>query len=46
MKDEFGGKIMKDFVGFRAKIFSYLKDRNSEDKKTKRYKKVCQKRKL
>ena len=47
IKDEFGGEIMKDFFGFRAKIFSYFKDNNNEDKKKKkRLKKVCQKRKL
>ena len=25
MKDELGGRIMKEFVGFRAKTYSYLK---------------------
>ena len=35
MKDELGGKIMKKFVGVRAKIYSYLKDNNDEDEKAK-----------
>ena len=33
MKVELGGKIMKDFVGLRAKTYSYLKKNNGEDKK-------------
>ena len=28
MKDELGGQIMKEFVGVRAKTYSYLKDNN------------------
>ena len=43
MKDAFGGQIMKEFVRFRAKTYSYLKDHNDEDKK--RDKKVCHKKK-
>ena len=39
MKDELGGQIMKQFVGLRAKIYSYLKDNNNEDKKSKDTKK-------
>ena len=46
MKDELGGKIMKEFVGLRAKTYSYLKDNNDEDKKTKGTKSCVIKRKL
>ena len=35
MKDELGEQIMKECVGLRAKIYSYLKDNNEEDKKAK-----------
>ena len=35
MKRESGGHTMKTFVGFRAKTYSYLKDRNDEGKKAK-----------
>ena len=31
MKDKSGGKIMKKYVGLRAKTYSYLKDNNDED---------------
>ena len=40
LKDELGGQIMKEFVGLRAKTYSYLKDNNDEDKK------VCHKKKM
>ena len=46
MKDEFGGKIMKNFVGLRAKTYSYLIDGSSKDKKAKSPKKCAIKRKL
>ena len=46
IKDEFGGEIMKDFFGFRAKIFSYFKDNNNEDKKKKTQKGVSKKETL
>ena len=44
MKDELGGKIMTKFVGLRAKIYSYLTDDGSEDKKAKDTKKCVIKR--
>ena len=46
MKDELGGQIMKNFVALRAKPYSYLKDNNDEDKKTKETKKCAIKRNL
>ena len=41
MKDEFGGQIIKEFVGLRAKKYSYFKDNNDEDKKEKGTQKKC-----
>ena len=38
MKNELGGEIMIKFVGLKAKTYSYLIDKGSEDKKA-RYKK-------
>ena len=35
MKDELGGKIMKEFVGLRAQTYSYLTDDNDASKKAK-----------
>ena len=35
MKDEFGGKVMKKFVGLRGKTYSYLINDGSKDKKAK-----------
>ena len=46
MKDELGGQIMKEFVGLRAKTYSYLKDNNDEDEKAKGTKRYVIKRKL
>ena len=46
MKDELGGHFMKEFVGLRAKTYSYLKHNNDEDKKAKGIKKCIIKRKL
>ena len=43
MKDKSDGKIMKEFVGFRAKTYTYLVDDGSEDKKAKGLKSVSQK---
>ena len=39
IKDELGGKIMKKFIGLRAKTFSYLMDHSSENKEAKGTKK-------
>ena len=39
MKDGLRGATMKDIVGLRAKTYSYLKDKNDEDKKAKSTKK-------
>ena len=40
IKDEVGAQIMKDLVGLRAKIYSYLKENIDEDKKAKGTKSV------
>ena len=44
MKDGLGGKIMTEFVGLRAKTYSYSVDDSSEGKKAK-YIKTCHKKK-
>ena len=36
---------MKEFVGLRAKTYTYLKENKDKDKKSKGYKKVCHKKK-
>ena len=46
MKDEFGGKIMREFAAFRAKWYSYLADECDEDKKAKGTKIFVIKKKL
>ena len=46
MKNELGEKIMKQIVGLRAKIYTYLIDDGSEDKKLKGTKKCVIKTKL
>ena len=35
MKVELGGQIMKELVGLGRKTYSYLKDKNDEDRKAK-----------
>ena len=42
MKNELGGKIMKKFLRFTAKTYSYLTDDGTEDK---RHNKICNKKK-
>ena len=46
MKFELGGPIMKEFVGLRAKKYSYLKDKNDEGINVKDTKYCVIKRKL
>ena len=46
MKDELDGKMMKELVGLSAKIYSYLIDDGSGDKKGKCTKKCAIKTKL
>ena len=43
-KDESGGKIMKEFCALRPKAYPYLMDDDSEKKKVKGTKKVCNER--
>ena len=45
MKDKLDGKIMTKFVGIKAKTYGYLIDGGSQDKKSKRHRKVCHKKK-
>ena len=46
MKEKLGRKIMKKFIGLRAKAYSYLIDDGSEDIKAKDTKKCVIRRKL
>ena len=45
MKDKLGGKIIKEFLGLRAKTYSYFIDDSSDDKKAKGTKKRAIKKK-
>ena len=45
-KEKLGGKIMKEFVGLRAKTYAYLMDDDSDHKKAKGTKKCAIKRRL
>ena len=44
-KDELGGMIIKKIFRLRAKAYAYLMDNDSEYKKSKRNKEVCNKKK-
>ena len=44
MKDELGGRIIKEFIALRPKTYSYLTDDHKEDKKAKGTKKCVMKR--
>ena len=44
MKDELGGKVMKELSALRTKRYSYLTDNNDEDKKAEGPQKVCHKK--
>ena len=46
MKDEFGGKITREFVVLRPKTYSYLVGDGNSDKKTKGTKKCAIKQRL
>ena len=46
MKHELRGKIMKEFVGLRAKTYSYLTDNSSENEKVRNAKTCGMKTKL
>ena len=46
MKDKLGGKVMKKFVGLKAKTYGYLIHDRNEDKKAKDTKTCVIKRKL
>ena len=46
MKDEAGGKIIKEFVGLRAKLYSYKMFEGKEEKKCKGIKKCVVKNKI
>ena len=45
-KDELGGKIVKEFIGLRAKTYGYLMDDDSEKENAKGTKKCVIKRML
>ena len=46
MKDELGEQIVKEFVGLRSKIYSYVKNNDDEDEKAKGIKMCVIKKKL
>ena len=46
MKDQLDKKFIKQLVAWTAKTYSYLTDNSNKDKKSKRYKRVCYKKKI
>ena len=46
MKNELGGRIMKEFIGLRPKCYSYLTDDGNVDKKAKGTKKCVIKKEI
>ena len=46
IKDELGGKVMKEFIGLRPKCYSYLTDDGNVDKKAKGTKKCVIKKEI
>ena len=46
MKDELGGKIMKEFIGLRPRCYSYLTEDGNVDKKAKGTKKCVIKKEI
>ena len=45
MKNKVGGELTKEFIGLKAKAYSWLTDNNDEDKKAKSTKKCVIKKK-
>ena len=43
MKDETSGSIIKEFLGLRSEMYSYITDNNKGDKKAKELRKTLRK---